>query len=398
MYLEKLEEAPNLSKVIYLRPGRFGKSLFTSMMEYYYSVDKMDKFDKLFEGLYIKEHPTKNKNNYYILKLDFSGVDVNDGDTIERMMRAFNSKVISGIEICNNRYGFNFEINKELSPAELIGEFFTYLQSLNLDKKIYVIIDEYDNFTNGILKGNAKTFLKILTEEGFIKGFYSRIKEAIGMGIVERFFATGVAPITLDSMTTGFNIATDITRNPDFISMIGFTEEETKELINRTLVNTSKEEQEKVLETMKSYYDGYRFSEENENHTFNSTLVMYYLNKYMKDDKPPINLLDMNVAADFSKLENLITLKNNNYYKDILTQCINKEAITGNIVNKFNLVDEVTEDSIKSLLFYFGYLTIDKNALGSKVSFKIPNYVMEGIYSDCFIKLNRGMQKVKILP
>ena len=386
-YIEKLENLDETS-LIYLRPGRFGKSLFTNMLDYYYAIDRADKFDTLFNNLYIKEHPTPNKNNYYILNFDFSGIDSNDEWNVEDLMEAFNSKVISGIKKFTMRYNIELEIDKTLTPSNLIGTLFDTFEGLKLENKIYVIIDEYDNFTNGILKGNAEKFLAMLTGEGFIKGFYARIKEAIKAGVVDRFFATGIAPITLDSMTTGFNIATDITRNPIFTTMIGFTEQETQNIINELLPEKTQEEKQEIYETMKKYYDGYRFSEASKEHSFNSTLVMYYLKNYTQLGTPPVKLLDINIAANFTKLGNLLTLEGNNVSKEILEKAIQNQEMEGNIVDKFELgVMPIGEKEIQSLLFYFGYLTIGENTLGLDVKFKIPNYIMAGIYNDYFINL-----------
>ena len=385
-YIERLENL-NETTLFYLRPGRFGKSLFTSVLDNYYGIDKAEKFDTLFNGLYIKEHPTPNKNNYYILNFDFSAVNCNDNWDIDKLMEIFNGKVALGIKDFNVRYKMNFQVDERLTPAQLLGEFLVYFSGQYLEEKIYIIIDEYDNFTNGILKGNAEKFLQTLTEEGFIKGFYARIKEAIKAGVVDRFFATGIAPITLDSMTTGFNIATDITRDSDFVAMVGFTEEETMNLIKEVLPNKTEKEQEEIFNTMKQYYDGYRFSEDNEKHTFNSTLVMYYLKNYIKKGVAPTKLIDINIAANFSKLENILTLKGNEYSEKILTDAIQGNLLQGSIIDKFELTTmPIDEQVIQSMLFYFGYLTIKENDL-LDVEYGIPNYAMGEIYNDYFINL-----------
>ena len=263
-YIEKLESSQNLKTTVYLRPGRFGKSLFTSMLDYYYAIDRSEKFEELFGNLYIGKHPTENKNKYYILKLDFSGLDVDSETSLEYMKEIFNKKVILGINDFENRYQIQVNYEDSISPAETIGKLFVEFRKQKPNEKIYILIDEYDNFTNGILKGNAEKLLSIVSGEGFVKGFYATIKENIGLGTVERFFATGIAPVTLDSMTTGFNIATDITRNPLFTSMIGFTEQEVIEIIKEVLSEKKEEEQKEIYEIMKKYYDGYRFSEINE--------------------------------------------------------------------------------------------------------------------------------------
>ena len=385
-YLEKLENL-NETSFFYLRPGRFGKSLFTNMLDYYYAIDRTDKFDELFGNLYIGKHPTENKNKYYILKLDFSGLDVDRATSLEYMKEVFIKKVILGIKDFENRYQMQVNYENSITPAETIGNLFVEFRKQKPNEKIYVLIDEYDNFTNGILKGNAEQFLDIVSGEGFVKGFYATIKENIGLGTVERFFATGIAPVTLDSMTTGFNIATDITRKPKFVAMIGLTKQEVKNVIKEVLPQKKETEQEEIYKEMEQYYDGYRFSEVNEETTFNTTLVMYYLKEYVETGKRPLEMLDMNVSANFEKLENLITLKNNEYSKEVLESLIQNKDITEKIVNKFNLKMDITRDVVFSMLYYFGYSTIKENMGGLDVTFKIPNYVMSGIYNDYFIQL-----------
>ena len=381
-YIEKLEKLDETS-LFYLRPGRFGKSLFTNILDYYYAIDKVEQFEELFGNLYIGKNPTENKNRYHILKMDFSGIDTSETDNLTDIQRKFTQKVIEGVEKFKKRYNIECKYNEELTPAGIIGNLFIEFEAKKPEEKIYVIIDEYDNFTNGILKGNAEKFLNTVSGEGFVKGFYARIKEAVGSGIVDRFFATGIAPITLDSMTTGFNIATDLTRKPKFVSMIGLTKQEVKNVIKEVLPQKRETEQEEIYKEMEQYYDGYRFSEVNEETTFNTTLVMYYLKEYVESGKRPLEMLDMNVSANFEKLENLITLKNNEYSKEVLESLIQNKDITEKIVNKFNLKMDITRDVVLSMLFYFGYSTIKEN----DVTFKIPNYVMSGIYNDYFIQL-----------
>ena len=386
-YIEKLEKDVNLKKVLYLRPGRFGKSLFTDMLDYYYAIDHKEKFKQLFGDLYIGKHPTINQNKYYILKFDFSGIDTTSEDTIKDMENKFRQKVIEGTQTFKERYQIQFEYNETMTPAAIIGNIFVAFKFQKPQQKIYVLIDEYDNFTNGILKENADKFLNTVSGEGFVKSFYARIKEGVGAGVVDRFFATGIAPITLDSMTTGFNIATDITRDKRFVSMIGLTKKEVQGLIKEVLPQKTEQEQEKIYEEMEIYYDGYRFSELNEEKTFNTTLVMYYLNYYVSIGTRPAKMLDRNIAANFEKLESLITLKNNPYSKEVLESLIQNREIAEEMTDKFNLAMDITKKDVLSILFYFGYCTIKEVKLGLKPSYCIPNYVMAGVYNEYFIQL-----------
>ena len=386
-YIENLESDIDYKKAFYLRPGRFGKSLFTSMLNYYYAIDTKEKFEEIFGNTYIGKHPTENRNKYYILKFDFSGMDTNNQETLQDMQNKFAQKVKYGAERFVARYNIKCDFEENLTPAQIIGKVFLEFEIQKPEQKIYIIIDEYDNFTNGILKGDAGKFLDIVSGEGFVKAFYAIIKENIGIGTVERFFATGIAPITLDSMTTGFNIATDITRYPEFVAMIGLTKHEVKEAIKEVLPEKTEKEQEEIYNEMAQYYNGYRFSEKSEEKTFNTTLVMYYLKEYIKTGERPMKMLDNNIAANFEKLENLITIKNNPYSKEVLEALIQNNEITAPIIDKFNLKMDVTKDTILSMLFYFGYCTIKERKMGLNVSFKIPNYVMSGIYNEYFMQL-----------
>jgi len=357
------------------------------MLEYYYGIEYRNKFEELFGNLYIGKKPTENKNKYYILKFDFSGMDTSEKDTLEEMENKFTEKVILGIKRFIARYDIKCDYTKSSTSAGMLGRLLVDFEGQKRGEKIYIIIDEYDNFTNGILKGNAEKFLNIVSGEGFVKAFYAIIKENIGIGTVERFFATGIAPITLDSMTTGFNIATDITRYAEFVAMIGLTKQEVREIIKEILSEKTIEEQEEIYTEMKQYYNGYRFSEQSEETTFNTTLVMYYLKEYVRTGKRPAEMLDMNIATNFEKLESLITLKNNPYSKEVLELLIQNKEISARIINKFNLKMDMKKEDILSILFYFGYCTIKANKLGLNVSLAIPNYVMSGVYNEYFMNL-----------
>ena len=170
MYLEKLEKMPDA--LINLRPGRFGKSLFTSMMNYYYDINSKDLFDKLFNGLYIHQHPTNEKNSYYVLKFDFSGL-TSDNKNEKQLEEEFKNCVINGIDDFLANYNLIYKIDNDDSVSIILKKFLTFFKGLKLENKIYIIIDEYDNFTNAILEGNAERFKNIVGNEGFIKAFYA---------------------------------------------------------------------------------------------------------------------------------------------------------------------------------------------------------------------------------
>ena len=381
MYLEKLEDVG--STLVYLRPGRFGKTLFTSMMYYYYDINSKDLFETLFKDTYIYKNTTKLKNKYYVLKLDFSGMSMNEEMSSEDIENEFKNKVISGINNFNKSYSTSIKVNINNTPNGILIEFLSEFNNLNFDNKLYILIDEYDNFTNAILEGNGDRFKNIVGNNGFIKAFYASIKEYVGLGVVDRVFITGICPITLDSMTTGFNIATDISRDIDFTTMIGLTHDEVKELTKEI----DKEKQADIYKLMLDNYDGYLFNKDQESRSFNATLVMYFLNNYYRLNKIPDSLIDVNIAFNYGKVENLIKLYGNNYYKDILNELFKTDKISGSLKEKFNLEYDFTKDDIISLLYYFGYLTIDKALLGNSLSFRIPNYIMKETYTNYFLHI-----------
>ena len=384
-YLEKLEDVG--STLVYLRPGRFGKTLFTSMMYYYYDIKSEALFDSLFKNTYVYKHPTVRKNKYYILKLDFSNIETYNKDE-SSLDNEFTDKIRDGITYFNDYYKVNFEIDKTLSANMLIRKFILYFNSLKLEEKLYIIIDEYDNFTNAILEGEGLRFKNLVGNEGIVKNFYSTIKEYVGLGIVDRVFMTGICPITLDSMTTGFNIALDISRDIRFTTMIGLTHDEVKGLLGEV----EEEKQEELYQLMVSHYDGYLFNKEQEEKYFNATLVMYFLNYYYRLNQIPDSLIDVNIAFNYGKVENLIKLYQNNYYQDILNELFTTDTVSGILKEKFNLEYDFTKDDIISLLYYFGYLTIGKeNILDSSIQFKIPNQVMKETYNNYFVKILSDM-------
>ncbi len=384
MYLEKLE---NVGKTLfYLRPGRFGKSLFTSMIGYYYDINSKDLFDSLFKDTYVYENPTKDKNSYYVLKFDFSGISENKDE--EALTESFKNCVVAGIDVFLAKYKFTYDYNKKMPADDMLKMFLNYISSLNLENKIYIIIDEYDNFTNAILEGDAIKFKEVVTK--IVKSFYANIKIYVKDGVVGRFFATGICPITLDSMTTGFNIATDISCDVRFNSMIGLTHKEVKELLEQVV---EEKDRDSIYDLMIKNYDGYLFNKDATERVFNATLVMYLLNYYEAFKRVPDELMDKNIVSNYGKIGNLLKLKDNEYYKDILNELLKTSEIDGQLVINFNLLIDLNENDLISLLYYFGYLTIKEyDLVANKIIFKIPNEVMKETYNNYFIEILNKME------
>ena len=378
-YIEQLENLAE-KRIIFLRPRKFGKTLFTSVIENYYDVKKKDKFEKLFGETYIGKNPTKLKNSYHILKFNFSGINTKDDETT---MEGFKEKVIDAIQRFISKYELDFYINPELSTEGLLGSLITAFETQKREEKLYVIIDEYDHFANELLGFRPDQFKNLVSKNGQVRKWYEILKERTE-SVVDRIFITGVAPITLDSMTSGFNIGSDITRDEQFNEMMGFKEEELKILMKEQEI--AEDKQKELLPIMKENYDGYKFSLKGEERIYNSNMCLYFLKDYVRLGRIPEELVDVNIASDYSKIGSMLRLCKGENRLDIIEETVSGEGILTEITEKFNPEIAFEEKEMVSMLYYLGYLTIDKELLG-KAELKIPNKVMKEIYSDYFLKI-----------
>ena len=226
MYIEKLE---NLAEpyIMFLRPRKFGKTLFTSTLENYYDIKKAEKFEKLYGETYIGKKPTKLKNSYHILKFNFSGIDTTNNETT---INGFKNKVKSSIRLFVQNYGLDFYVNDNEEAENILDNLIKAFSIQKAGEKIYVIIDEYDHFANELLGFNTEQFKNLVSKNGKVRKWYEILKEGTE-SVIDRIFITGVAPITLDSLTSGFNISSDITQDREFNEMMGFTEKELTRLM-----------------------------------------------------------------------------------------------------------------------------------------------------------------------
>lgn len=380
-FIEKLEKHSSPYK-FFLRPRRFGKSLFTSMLGSYYDIKEKERFNILFDKTYIGENPTKNRNSFYILSFNFSGLKTDAEETLEE---SFNRKVVLALDRFILRYNLNLNYDKSSKNAALIFEDFLNKVESRLDKKIYVIIDEYDHFANELLSFKPTLFSNSISKAGFVRKWYEILK--IGTErIIARIFATGVSPITLDSLTSGFNISDDITRHEEFNSMMGFTEVEVRKIMNSITENLNEIEFETLINFLKENYNGYLFSEEAEERIFNSDMILYYIKNYGIYKKPPKSLVDKNIASDYNKLSQLFEIENPKENIEVLKDILDGKEIYCEITEQFNLDIKFTKDDFKSLLFYLGMLTIDYSELGL-IKLKIPNYVIKSLYFEYFLQV-----------
>ena len=378
-YIERLENLAE-KRILFLRPRKFGKTLFTSMLENYYDIKKEDKFEKLYKDTYIGKKPTKLKNKYHILRFNFSGIDTS---TEESTIKGFKNEVASSIEVFSKRYDIDFYTNQEDEAENILNNLLKAFYIQKSQEKIYVIIDEYDHFANELLGFNTDKFKGLVSKNGKVRKWYEILKKGTET-VVDRIFITGVAPITLDSLTSGFNICSDKTRDRNFNEMLGFTKEELIELMKSQ--NIAKEEQENLLPIMKENYDGYIFALKAKEKMYNSNMCLYFLNEYTTYKEIPDQLVDVNIASDYSKIGKMLNLCKGENREEIIRKTISGEGILTEIVEKFNPSMEFGETELVSMLFYLGYLTITGEKLG-RAELKIPNNVMKEIYSDYFLKM-----------
>ena len=378
-YIEKLENLPE-KRIIFLRPRKFGKTLFTSILENYYDINKKEKFENLYGETYIGKNPTELRNKYHILRFNFSGIDTRNG---ENTVLGFKNKAIVSIRRFIEKYNLDFFVNEEQEAENILYNLFQAFETQKNGEKIYVIIDEYDHFANELLGFNTEQFKNLVSQNGKVRKWYEILKEG-AESIVDRIFITGVAPITLDSLTSGFNIGLDITRDENFNEMLGFTKEELTEMIDNQGI--SKENREEILPIMKEYYDGYKFSLYGKEKIYNSNMCLYFLNAYARLNRMPEQLIDVNIASDYSKLGKMLNLCKGEERKNVIEKTIIGEGIVSEITAEFNPEMEFTEKELISMLYYLGYLTIDGEVFG-KPELKIPNKVMKELYSDYFLNI-----------
>jgi hypothetical protein len=385
IYLDKthfIEILENRYKFVsFLRPRRFGKSLFISTLSYYYDEYYKDISDDLFKDTYIAKKPTPKKSSYKILFLEFSGITTKNLDTIER---DFTNKISSLLRSYLSKYKYkedkiNFLVN--LSNSEdLITEFFEIVKN----DKIYVLIDEYDNFANSLLSENIDNFKKILGKGGFVRSFYEVIKTATLNGIVDRLFVTGVTPITMDTMTSGFNILENITNSEEFNELAGFNLEETKIVLNHLFQQCSNLNSKNTIEDILKLYNGYLFSLKAKNKIVNSTMLLYFIQKFdTKRCEYPEQLLDVNVASDYRKIMQLFQIGNIEENYQVLQELIKNNTVRANLKEKFEFDKGFYRDDFITLLYSLGFVTQNKKIL-TQTEFIIPSYTIKRLYFDYF--------------
>jgi len=380
-FVEKLESLGE-KYIFFLRPRKFGKSLSISMLEHYYDIRYSGDFERLFGDFHIGKHPTPLRNSYLVLLFDFSGINT---ETKETTCEGFLNKVSSGAEHFANKYSELFDTNgiHEIlhlpSPELLMEKFLTYVKD-KTDKQIYLLVDEYDHFANELLAFQFDMFKELISRVGVVRKFYEVLKTGARDGVIDRMFITGVTPITLDSLTSGFNIGKNLSLDEEFHDMLGFTEDETNSLID-IVCSHCNIDLDNIYKQMSECYNGHRFCEDEgqKSKLFNPNMVLHYLRNYQRYCKPPKRLIDPNIASDYRKIGNLFRLFEMVEGREIINELMEQDVVYGNLTVQFNLEREFQRDDFLSLLLYMGFITVGR-MVGESVEFGIPNYVIKELY------------------
>ncbi|WP_020395682.1 AAA family ATPase [Thiolinea disciformis] len=389
-YIPKLEQAG--SHLFLLRPRRFGKSLFISMLEYYYDVAYVDEFDALFGKLHIGQQPTPLKNSYQVLFMEFSGIST---ASAEMVFLGFNTAVEVGLSQFLHRYHYSpdvmTQISQKTSPADKMKVFFDAV--FQAEQKILFLIDEYDHFANAVLADSLQQFQQIVGKGGFVRSFYETIKAATQRGTVDRLFVTGVTPLMLDSMTSGFNIGKNISLSETFNASIGFTQAEVDPLLQRIISTCPEIDSIALKQAVRDWYNGYRFHLQATDTVYNSDMVLYFIDRFnYKRCAYPENMLDENIASDYGKIMALFTIGDRDANYTVLDALINQGEVIAQQRRKFDFDKGFDQDDFVSLLAYMGFITLSRKTLAGE-GFVIPNQVIRELYFQYFkVELERRNQ------
>ena len=372
MFIPELEKQPR--NLFFIRPRRFGKSIFLSMLYSYYDCAQSHKFQSLFGNLWIGQHPTPLQGKYQVLFLDFSQITGN----IDKLETKFNSYLSINLDAFVRQYSeyYQAEMEEILAQEDFEEKMELIFKAAKAHQyHLYLIIDEYDNFTNVILNERGeKVYHAITHADGFYRDVFKKFK-----GNFERIFMMGVSPVTLDDVTSGFNIGWNISIKPEFDEMLGFSTTDVVEMFTYYKEHGSipaDSDIDAIVNDMKPWYDNYCFAEEalkKKTRMFNCDMVLYYLRNYMDAGCPPEEMIDPNTRTDYGKMKKLLQFdKLDGERKGIIRKIAEEEQIVTQLYESFSAYQIPKAEIFPSLLFYYGMLTI-KGTRGSKLILGIPN-------------------------
>ena len=393
LYVDKtrfLRELERTRFTVFIRPRRFGKSCWISVLEHYYDRRFAGEFDALFGGLHIGENPTPERNSHVTLRFNFSALK-NAPATLEQEFEGYCHTVLRDVLACHP------ELFPEADGAAILGapsvngklaELFAFARRRGI--RLYGLIDEYDNFANTILAEQGEEAYRTFTHGGgFYRNFFATLKAGTEQGALRRLFVTGVSPITLDDVTSGFNIGDNISLDPHFNEMAGFTEAEVRGVLERYRdVGAFAQDVDEALDIMREWYDGYRFARASRTTLYNTDMVLYYLMHSVRQGTMPDDLIDVNVRIDYTKLRHLLVVgKRLNGNFDLLRHLAGEERAEVRLQPSFPLERLAKRDNFLTLLHYFGLLSI-RGAVGGETALGIPNrtvrHLMYGFLRDAY--------------
>ncbi|QEP45167.1 AAA family ATPase [Ectothiorhodospiraceae bacterium BW-2] len=376
-------------QLLFLRPRRFGKTLWLTLLESYYDIGAADQFETLFGDLAIGQNPTPNRNRYFILRWNFSMID--PGGDYQQLVSRIHRHINNSISFFSARYHDFLPETVPIDPTDGLGSF---EQLLSVAKRfnfpLYLLIDEYDNFANEVLTSREQgrqRYNELVESEGVIKTVFKAVKAATdGLGL-ERVFITGVSPVVMSDITSGYNVAENISHWPEFHALCGLTAEELQPVCHQIAQHCQLPESaaDEALAMMRNFYNGYRFCREEEQRLYNPTLTLYFLKHWQRRCSYPAELLDDNLAMDKNRLRYIASLPHG---AEVIEAALNPQQPlqVEKLVQDFGVAAMLKDPSdasfIISLLVYFGVLTIqDVSPLG-KLKVTIPNQVVRSLYID----------------
>lgn len=390
-YVDKTHYIPlieNANKYFfYIRPRRFGKSLTISMLHHYYNILEADKFEKWYGDLYIGKHPTPERNSYLIIYLNFAVVNAELNSYRQSLDAHCNTEFNFFCDVYAQYLpeGIKEEMNKKKGAIEQLD--YLYKECIKTNQQIYLFIDEYDHFTNKILSEPSclEDYKSETYGTSYLRSFFDTVKAGTD-STIKRCFVTGVSPVTMDDLTSGFNIGTNYSLSPEFNEMTGFNEEEVRAMLDYYATTCQfHHSTNELIEAMKPWYDNYCFSEKSYGGTtmYNSNMVLYFVDNYIRNGgEMPDKMVEENIRVDYNKLRMLIR-KDKEFAHDASTiqTLVQQGYITGELKTGFPAETIAEPDNFISLLFYFGMLTISGTKRG-KTLLTIPNQVVrEQLYS-----------------
>ena len=385
MFIPELEKQPR--NLFFIRPRRFGKSIFLSMLYSYYDCTQSHKFQSLFGNLWIGQHPTPLQGKYQVLFLDFSQITGN----IDKLETKFNSYLSINLDAFVRQYSeyYQAEMEEILAQEDFEEKMELIFKAAKAHQyHLYLIIDEYDNFTNVILNERGENVYHAITHaDGFYRDVFKKFK-----GNFERIFMMGVSPVTLDDVTSGFNIGWNISIKPEFDEMLGFSTTDVVEMFTYYKEHGSipaDSDIDAIVNDMKPWYDNYCFAKQalkNKTRMFNCDMVLYYLRNYMDAGCPPEEMIDPNTRTDYGKMKKLLQFdKLDGERKGIIRKIAEEEQIVTQLYESFSAYQIPKAEIFPSLLFYYGMLTITATR-GSRLVLSIPNYNVRKQYYEFMLE------------